>query len=404
MKKLVALFLFLVICISGSYAATKHVIISVTNNWNKEKANEPVVLNLKKLGAAFDVQSAVVKVDGKEIASQLDDLDNDLINDELAFVLNVPANAKKNIDITLSSEKSGKTYPQGVYADMMIRGSKGKNILIKSLTIPGTSNVYSQMMHHGPAFESELTAYRIYFDEKQTVDLYGKFHKGFELKESQWYPSDSQLARGFGDDVLNVKGSCGLGTLKGWDGANATHIKPVDYLTETIVAYGPVRTVVDIIDTNWKYQGSLLNMRVRYILYSGHRDCQVQVSFKKPLGNEVFATGVQKVGISQEFTDHKGLVADWGNDWPVNDTVKYHKETVGLATVIPAKIIKSEINDKYNYLYQISASGTQGFTYYISFTSMKETFGYKTPEAWFNYAKAWKEEVDHPVSVACMSK
>lgn len=57
------------------------------------------------------------------------------------------------------------------------------------------------MHHHGPAFESELVAYRLYFDKKQTVDIYGKFNKGFEIKESQFYPTDEQLARGFGDDV-----------------------------------------------------------------------------------------------------------------------------------------------------------------------------------------------------------
>ena len=31
--------------------------------------------------------------------------------------------------------------------------------------------------------------------------------------------------------------------------------------------------------------------------------------------------------------------------------------------------------------------------------SMKETFGYKTPEAWFAYLRQWKEELAHPVTV-----
>ena len=30
---------------------------------------------------------------------------------------------------------------------------------------------------------------------------------------------------------------------------------------------------------------------------------------------------------------------------------------------------------------------------------MKETFGYKTPEAWFAYLREWKEELAHPVTV-----
>ena len=39
------------------------------------------------------------------------------------------------------------------------------------------------------------------------------------------------------------------------------------------------------------------------------------------------------------------------------------------------------------------------FRYHTTFTSMKETFGYKTPEAWFAYLRQWKEELAHPVTV-----
>ena len=63
-----------------------------------------------------------------------------------------------------------------------------------------------------------MVGYRLYFNEKQTPDIYGKFNKGLEIKESQFYPTDEQLAKGFGDDVLRVFDSCGPGALKGWDG------------------------------------------------------------------------------------------------------------------------------------------------------------------------------------------
>lgn len=67
---------------------------------------------------------------------------------------------------------------------------------------------------HGPVLESELVGYRLYFNEKQTPDIYGKFNKGLEIKESQFYPTDEQLTKGFGDDVLRVFDSCGPGALK----------------------------------------------------------------------------------------------------------------------------------------------------------------------------------------------
>ena len=43
---------------------------------------------------------------------------------------------------------------------------------------------------------------RIYMDKRQTIDLYGKFHKGLELEQTQFYTSKEQKAQGYGADVL----------------------------------------------------------------------------------------------------------------------------------------------------------------------------------------------------------
>ena len=376
--------------------------VKVSNTWNKAKVDEPVVIKLSEINPQFRVRSAVVMNGSEEIPSQLDDLNGDLRPDELAFVIDLPAKSKKTVTVTLSSAKSDKTYPARVYAEMLVSDKRGKHVPVHSVTIPGTSNIYNQMHHHGPAFESELVAYRLYFDKKQTVDIYGKFNKGFEIKESQFYPTDEQLARGFGDDVLLVGGSCGLGALKGWDGKKSTHIEPVSTLTERIIAYGPVRTIAEIEVTDWQYQGSELRMTNRYTLYGGHRDVFVETFFEEPLKDEIFCTGVIDIKGSVSYSDHKGLIGCWGTDWPVNDTVKYAKETVGLGTYIPQKYVKAEVKDKANYLYTIGAKGSKYFTHNITFTSMKETFGYKTPEAWFAYIREWKEELEHPAVVKVM--
>ena len=402
MKKKIftALLLLCVLLVAAEAQETKKSFtVEVSNTWNKAKADEPVVIKLSEINPQFRVRSAVVMNGNEEIPSQLDDLNGDRRPDELAFLVDLPAKGKKTLTITLSSAKSDKTYPARVYAEMLVSDKKGKHVPVQSVTIPGTSNIYNQMHHHGPAFESELVAYRLYFDHKQTVDIYGKFNKGFEIKESQFYPTDEQLARGFGDDVLMVGGSCGVGALKGWDGKKATHITPVATLTERIIAYGPVRTISEIEVADWQYQGSELNMTNRYTLYGGHRDVFVETFFEEPLKDEVFCTGVIDIKGSVSYSDHKGLIGCWGTDWPVNDTVKYAKETVGLATYIPQKYVKDEVKDTVKDLYTIGAKGNKYFTHNITFTSMKETFGYKTPEAWFAYIREWKEELEHPAVV-----
>lgn len=384
----------------------KKIEVIVENPWNAEKVDEPVVIDLSSLGAGFIVKSATVFDGTNEIPSQLDDMNGDTRADELAFVINLPASGKKTLNVTLSSLKSDKTYPARVYAEMLFRTSK-KNKYAKGYAIyaDGASDTYNVQHHHGAAFESELVAYRIYFNEKQTTDLYGKFHKGLELEESQFYPTDEQLKRGFGDDVIKVNSSCGAGTLRGWDGTQSTLIKPVAVRGQRILASGPVRTIVDAEVKGWQYQNKELNMINRYTLYAGHRDAQVDVLFDAPLDKEVFCTGVQNItGHADMFSDHNGLVASWGTDWPVNDTVKYKKETVGLATYIPKKYVVKETSDKENFLYTISAPGKSSFRYYTSFTSCKETFGYPDKEKWFAYVQEWKKALEQPVKITVIKK
>lgn len=384
----------------------KKIEVIVENPWNAEKVDEPVVIDLSSLGAGFTVKSATVFDGINEIPSQLDDMNGDTRADELAFVINLPASGKKTLNVTLSSLKSDKTYPARVYAEMLFRTSK-KNKYAKGYAIyaDGASDTYNVQHHHGAAFESELVAYRIYFNEKQTTDLYGKFHKGLELEESQFYPTGEQLKRGFGDDVIKVNSSCGAGTLRGWDGTQSTLIKPVAVRGQRILASGPVRTIVDAEVKGWQYQNKELNMINRYTLYAGHRDAQVDVLFDAPLDKEVFCTGVQNItGHADMFSDHNGLVASWGTDWPVNDTVKYKKETVGLATYIPKKYVVKETSDKENFLYTISAPGKSSFRYYTSFTSCKETFGYPDKEKWFAYVQEWKKALEQPVKITVVKK
>lgn len=384
----------------------KEIEVIVENPWNAEKIDEPVVIDLSSLGAGFTVKSATVFDGTNEIPSQLDDMNGDTRADELAFVINLPASGKKTLNVILSSLKSDKTYPARVYAEMLFRTSK-KNKYAKGYAIyaDGASDTYNVQYHHGAAFESELVAYRIYFNEKQTTDLYGKFHKGLELEESQFYPTGEQLKRGFGDDVIKVNSSCGAGTLRGWDGTQSTLIKPVAVRGQRILASGPVRTIVDAEVKGWQYQNKELNMINRYTLYAGHRDAQVDVLFDAPLDKEVFCTGVQNItGHADMFSDHNGLVASWGTDWPVNDTVKYKKETVGLATYIPKKYVVKETSDKENFLYTISAPGKSSFRYYTSFTSCKETFGYPDKEKWFAYVQEWKKALEQPVKITVVKK
>ena len=167
MKKNIFIIALLTGCCSLSAWAQKQektITVEVNNNWNRAKTDEPVVINLHDLHTGFKVKSAVVMEGSTEIPSQLDDLNRDRKMDELAFVTSLPAHGRKTFQVTLSSEKSTKTYPARVYAEMFIADPrKGKHQSVQAITVPGTSNIYSMVRPHGPVLESELVGYRLYF-------------------------------------------------------------------------------------------------------------------------------------------------------------------------------------------------------------------------------------------------
>lgn len=410
MKKSLSLWLLAALCCTGY--AQQTITVSVSNPMSAARTDVPVVITLSPYG---DVRSALVTCNGQEIPCQLDDLNQDETFDELCFLADLDKKEKKQYSITLSSTGEPRSYPARVFAEMVLGNSKDKtlkknqqNNYIESLTARGdAAYTYNIQHHHGVDFESELNGIRIYFDARQTLDLYGKFNKQLELKETQFYTDADQKARGYGDDVLWVGQTFGLGAFRGWDGQQPTLVEPVKSRTQRVISYGPLRTIVEVIDRGWqlpetsnqKRQTSNVNMTLRYIQYAGHRDTDVEVLFNKDVSDYRFSTGIINVKDSEEFSDKKGLRACWGTDYPATDTINWKRETVGLAVLVPQKnIVSEEPANKDNYAYVLQVKGNQMF-YKVTYTSANESFGYHSAKEWFDYLKAWRKEVEQPVVV-----
>ena len=363
----------------------------------------PVVIPIKAYGKFL---SGKVLVNGKEVPSQVDDFDNDGIGDEICFMMDLQREKTENVTITLNDDES-KPYPAKTYAEMVLRNPKVKeknkqDIYISAITIDkATANPYNVLHHHGVAFENELIAMRIYMDKRQTIDLYGKYHKGLELHDTQFYTSKEQKAKGYGDDILWVGNSFGLGALRGWNGTEPSYIEPVEHRTQRIVAQGPVRTIVEMEDNGWAVDSCQkpIDMKIRYTLYAGRRDFDVQATFRKTPYYNMFSTGLVNVKGSSEFSDHKGLRGCWGTAWPANDTVNWKKETVGLGIYIPKRYIVKELDataDNYGYVIKTI---DKEINYKLTYSSANEDFGFHDKVDWFDYLKKWKRSNEATVKV-----
>jgi hypothetical protein len=298
--------------------------------------------------------------------------------------------------------------------------------------------MYSKMMHHGPAFENEMVAYRVYFDKKQSTDLYGKRVRQLELADGLWYSSEvPQLVkeRNFGDDIILVGQTISIGTLRGWDDSKddpafankpsagkvidpcMVMIDPFEYRQAHIMAKGPVRTVVDMNVEGWQYKGRKLNLKSRYILYAGNRECQViqylsesgesAKKGKSDLSKMEFVTGVLKVGVfntdsldlagKHYIFDGKGLCASYGKDWPDGNHKLYPQmSAAALAVSISPSYVTRTIDRKDQILYGVHPDENNQITYRMAFCAPDKegpqlTPKPWTPKSWFDWCKNWNK-------------
>lgn len=265
-------------------------------------------------------------------------------------------------------------------------------------------DTYHQLHHHGVAVESELMAYRIYFDKKQTIDPYCKRKPQLELAHSHWYPNDSLLAAGYGDDILRVSGTVGVGSVKYWNGKKHCHIEPVAERSQRIVSSKKEQATIEVAVKEWQVEGKKVNMATQYTMKVGHRDMRCDVYLSEAVKG--LCTGVQTIpakggkDTTTIILENGVLLASWGTDWPVNDSVKYAKETVGLGVFIPKKYAGELKHDKQNNLCILTSIPLRegagvGLHFYLTCCgATKENHPVaRNAEEWLVYLRRWAKSL-----------
>ena len=400
-------------------AGTSTFNVRLSNPLSTPRTDVPVVIDLSTLspsllqeaGGREAIRSAMVTIGGKEIACQLDDLDGDDIADELAFVADLGKKEKATAVVTLTDSGEPRTYEPRTYASISIRdrnAKSSKHLPITSVTMPASSNSYQYIFPHGPVLESELVGFRIYADNRQSVDYYGHRQRQIELPVTNFYPTKEQKAGIYGDDVLYTGSTYGCGTLHGWDGKHSVMFENVKSRTYTMVASGPVRAIIETVNRGWRpsKDSRPVDIRTRFILYAGHRDVCVDVRFSRPVPDLMLSTGVTDIVGSEELTDKSGLRGCWGTAMAGNNPEVYDVHTVGLGVCVPKDNYRGDSyftdgkpslpNQAYVALVQTE---TDSLRYWFTVTCDMETFGFADSKAWFSHLKDWKQTIERPVEV-----
>jgi hypothetical protein len=267
-------------------------------------------------------------------------------------------------------------------------------------------DTYHSLHHHGVAVESEVMAYRIYFDKKQTIDPYCKRTPQLELAQSHWYPNDSLLAAGYGDDILRVSGTVGVGSVKYWNGKKQVHIEPVAERSQRIVSQKKNEATIEVAVKGWtpvlpedQKTSRPVDFTTRYTMRAGHRDMRCDVSLSEPV--EGLCTGVQAIpakganlqsSIFNLQLPNGTLLVSFGTDWPVNDSIKYAKETVGLAVFIPKTYAGEIVQDKQNLLCLLKGTTPHFYLTCVGATKENHPVANSATE-WYAYLRRWAKHL-----------
>ena len=260
-----------------------------------------------------------------------------------------------------------------------------KHPRIVSITYPGDANtreMFNSIYGHGAVIENPWVAYRVYMDNRQSLDLYVKQTPQLELDITGFYTTPQQLEEGYGCDVLWAGQSVGAGSFRGFTDQPVT-IDTVATRTQTVIN----NSTVEVVDKDWMFNGHPIQMTQTYSVEPNSRDLLVEIQLEGYTPEDVFATGIQKLETDNVgFILPNGVAASWGSNVP-NKKQPELIEEVGLAIQInPENIIEAR-EDEINYLYLLKPDKNGKITYKVIASGNREKDGFKNSEYWFSYIK-----------------
>ncbi|MCM1504447.1 MAG: DUF4861 domain-containing protein [Muribaculum sp.] len=263
----------------------------------------------------------------------------------------------------------------------------GKHPRIESVTFPGDANLldmYNSIYGHGAVIENPWVAYRVYMDNRQSLDLYVKQTPKLELESTGFYTTPEQLNQGYGCDVLWAGASIGAGSFRGWHEDSPATIDTVASRTQTILNDSTVR----IIDRDWLYNGHKIQMSQTYSVCSDSRDLLVEIKLDGNLPGDIFCTGIQKLESDNiGFLDTIGIAGSWGTNIPDKNHPQW-SETVGLGIIVNPENVAGVKEDDLNYLIFLKPDTDGIIRYKVISCGTRESSGFKTADRWFSHIKA----------------
>ncbi len=287
----------LIALVSACVAQPTHSDLVVTNKASIARPQEPVVvpwsLVQKALPALTSNSVLVADEKGKFLMTQVDDLNADGTPDELVFVAGMGPRQQRRFTLVAGPAPTGLPAP-AVRTDVgnWKRSDKGP-VSIDDDDGPGLLRAQSMYRYDGIGWESGVTGYRVYLDERNAVDIQGKRIPGLYWNYIGASSVDYQADAVWGTDVLHVGPALGVGGFAFWSSDSVVKPLTLERRRARVIARGPVRAVVRVEYAGWKVGDDRLNVVSQFTIYAGERMTSHRITLLNG-GLRTIATGIVK--------------------------------------------------------------------------------------------------------------
>ncbi|MDE6795382.1 MAG: DUF4861 domain-containing protein [Muribaculaceae bacterium] len=255
---------------------------------------------------------------------------------------------------------------------------------IESITFPGNANtldMYNSIYGHGAVIENPWVAFRVYMDNRQSLDLYVKQTPRKELDITGFYTTPDQLAEGYGCDVLWAGQSIGAGSFRGWQNDMPVTIDTVALRTQSVLNDHSIVMA----DKAWRFNSHDIDMTQVYSMKPDARDLWVEITLEGAEDADLFCCGVQKLEKDNRgFIDDRGFAASWGSNVPDKARPEI-EEQVGLAIEVDSANIVRSLETDLNYLFIVRPDNNGKIRYRVLAAGDRERNGFKSAQNWFDY-------------------
>ncbi|HZB44126.1 MAG TPA: DUF4861 family protein, partial [Pyrinomonadaceae bacterium] len=278
-------------------------------------------------------------IQATEIPSQADDLDGDRKLDEIAFQIDLKPRETRVVSIAYGDaaaiQRLRADYPQRTHARFASK-------------------------FEGVGWESEATAWRIYFDRRNAIDLYGKRRPGLYLEMFGQPEYDYHEESPFGRDIYKIGDALGIGAVGALVDGKAVRVSDVKERGWRIISAGPVRAVVELTYKGWNVGGREVNLTSRMTQWAGKRGFEHRIRAEGAEGLTIVTGLPRKAGLSEqkgEPTDEAPVLwrATWGRQVLKTGATAVESlpdQNLGLAVVTPGRGAKVITDDALNLLVQ----------------------------------------------------